>query len=157
MTKHQIEHICWKEVSWQRPFDLEDVWEALTHLSALSPRGAVIWECRCKNGRVTHLLGADRMYIGKIEQALRAHRDIQFREVSGNNRTPVRAARELKITKPVLSLNTNLAQSVIRTGLAAMTEDKRGTETVLQVVLGRGFAPPQYLLTCPTHMPPGWR
>lgn len=141
MTKHQIEHICWKEVSWQRPFDLEDVWEALTHLSALSPRGAVIWECRCKNGRVTHLLGADRMYIGKIEQALRAHRDIQFREVSGNNRTPVRAARELKITKPVLSLNTNLAQSVIRTGLAAMTEDKRGTETVLQVVLGRGFAP----------------
>ena len=141
MTRHKIEHICWLEVSWQRPFNIEDVWEALTHLSALSPRGAVVWECRGKNGRVTHLLGADRMFIGKIAQVLRAHGDIQFREVYGNSRTSVQLARQLKITRPVLSLNTNLAQSVIRAGLAAMTEDKRGTETILQVVLGRGFAP----------------
>ena len=141
MRKHCIENICWLEVSWQRPFNLEDVWEALTHLSALSPRGAVIWECRGKNGRVTHLLGADRMFIGKIAQVLSAHGDIQFCEVYGNSRTPVRLARQLKITRPVLSLNTNLAQSVIRAGLAAMAEDKRSAETVLQVVLGRGFAP----------------
>lgn len=151
MGKHQIEYknICWLEVSWQRPFTLEGIFEALTHLSSLNPRGAVIWECRGRDGCVAHLLGADRMYIGKIEQALRAHGDIQFREVSGKSRTPVRAARELKITKPVLSLNTNLAQSVIRAGLAAMTEDKRGTETVLQVVLGRGFAPSPV----PTNLP----
>lgn len=77
MTKHQIENLCWREVSWQRPFDLEDVWEALTHLSALSPRGAVLWECRGRDGHVTHLLGADRMYIGKIKQALQAHGDIR--------------------------------------------------------------------------------
>ena len=143
MGKHQIEYknICWLEVSWQRPFTVDAVWEVLTHLSSLSPRGAVIWECRGKDGRVTHLLGADRRYIGKIAQAFRAHGDIQFREVYGSSRTIVRVARELKITRPVLSLNTNLAQSVIRAGLAAMTEDKRGTETVLQVVLGRGFAP----------------
>lgn len=81
------------------------------------------------------------MFIGKIAQVLRAHGDIQFREVYGNSRTSVQLARQLKITRPVLSLNTNLAQSVIRAGLAAMTEDKRGTETILQVVLGRGFAP----------------
>lgn len=141
MSKHQIEHIQWMEVSWPRPFTVEDVFEALTHLSSLRPRGAVIWECRGKDGHITHLLGADRRYINKIAQAFRAHGDIQFREVYGSNRTTVRAARELKITKPVLSLNTNLAQSAIRAGLAAMTEDKRGTETVLQVVLGRGFAP----------------
>lgn len=141
MTKHKIEHICWREVSWQRPFGMEDIWEVLTHLSALSPRGAVIWETRGRNGRVTHLLGADRMYIGKIEEALRAHGEIQFREVHNSSRTPVQAARELKITKPVLSLNTSLTQSVIRAGLAAMAEDKRGTEIVLQLVLGRGFSP----------------
>lgn len=141
MGKHQVEHICWLEVNWQRPFSMESVWEVLAHLSALSHRGAVIWECRGKGGRVTHLLGADRSYINKIAQAFRAHGDIQFREVYGSSRTTVRAARELKITKPVLSLNTNIAGAVVRAGLAAMTEDKRGTETVLQVVLGRGFAP----------------
>lgn len=142
MTKHQIEHICWLEVSYQRPFSLENnVWQTLTHLSALSPRGALIWEVRGKNGQVTHLLGADRRYIGKIEQVFQVHGDIQFREVSGNSRTPVRVARELRVTKPMLSLNTNLAGTVIRAGLAAMTENKRGIETVLQVVLGRGLAP----------------
>ena len=141
MSKHQIQNICWREISWRRPYELENVLEALTHLSSLSPRGAVIWEVCGKGGRVTHLLGADRRYIGKIAQAFRAHGDIQFREVYGSSRTTVRAARGLKITKPVLSLNTNLAGAVVRAGLAAMTEDKRGTETVLQVVLGRGFAP----------------
>lgn len=141
MRKHQIEHICWLEVSWQRPFTVDAVWEALTHLSALSPRGAVIWECRGKDGRVAHLLGADQHYIEKIAQAFRAHGDIQFREVSDSYRTPVMMSRALKITKPTLSLNTSLTQSVIRAGLAAMTEDEHDTETVLQVVLGRGFAP----------------
>lgn len=141
MTKHQISNICWREVHWQRPFQIEDIWQALTHLSTLSPRGAVIWECRGKDGQVTHLLGVDRMYIGKIEEVFRAHGDIQFREVYDYNRTPVQAARQLRITKPILSLNTDLAEAVIRAGLAAMTEDKRGSETVLQVVLGRGFGP----------------
>ena len=110
MRKHQIEHICWLEVNWQRPFNLDAVWEALTHLSTLSPRGAVIWEVRGANGRITHLLGADRTYINKVAQVFRAHGDIQFREVNSESRTPVRLARQLKVTKPVLSLNTNLTQ-----------------------------------------------
>ena len=141
MTKHQIEHICWREVSWQRPFDMDAVWAALTNLSTLSPRGAVIWEVRGKDGKVVHLLGADQRYIDKVAQVFRAYGDIQFREIPGESRIPVRAAWQLKITKPVLSLNTNLAQSVIQAGLVAMTEDKRGTEMVLQVVFGKGIAP----------------
>lgn len=32
MTKHTIEHICWLEVSWQRPFTVDAVWEALTQI-----------------------------------------------------------------------------------------------------------------------------
>lgn len=44
-------------------------------------------------------------------------------------------------SKLVPSLNTNLAGAVVPAGLAAMTKDKRGTETVFQVVLWRGFAP----------------
>ena len=79
MTKHTIEHICWLEVRWERPFTVDTVFEALIHLSSLSPRGAVLWESRGKDGHVTHLLGADRRYIGKIAQAFRAHGDIQFR------------------------------------------------------------------------------
>lgn len=141
MRKHQIENLTWREVVWQRPFRLETVWEVLTHLSALTPRGAVIWECRGSSGSVTHLLGADQMYIGKIEQTLHVHGDVQFHETPHSVRTPVKLSRQLKITHPVLSLNTDVTASVIRAGLAALTENKQGVETVIQVVLGRGFAP----------------
>lgn len=141
MRKHQIENLIWRELVWQRPFHLETVWEVLTHLSAMTPRGAVIWECRGSNGIVTHLLGADRIHIGKIEQAFRAHGDVQFHDIPYNVRTPVKVSRQLKITHPVLSLNTDVTAAVIRAGLAALTENRSGVETVIQVVLGRGFAP----------------
>ena len=134
MRKHQIENLIWREMVWQRPFRLETVWEVLTHLSAMTPRGAVIWECRGSNGSVAHLLGANRMYIGKIEQAFRAHGDVQFHDIPYNVRTPVKVSRQLKITHPVLSLNTDVTAAVIRAGLAALTENKRGVETVIQVV-----------------------
>ena len=126
---------------WQRPFDLEAVWDALTHLSALTPRGAVVLECRGHSGHVTYLLGADRIHIRKVEQVFRAHGDMQFHDIPYNVRTPVRVSRQLKITHPVLSLNTDVTAAVIRAGLATLTENKRGVETVIQVVLGRGFAP----------------
>ena len=59
MRKHQIENICWKEVVWHRPYKLEAVWEVLTHLAAITPRGSVIWEIHSCNGKVSYLLGAD--------------------------------------------------------------------------------------------------
>lgn len=141
MRKHQIENLVWREMMWQRPFEPETVWDALTHLSTLSPRGAVIWECRGIEGRIAYLLGASRLHISKIEQAFRAHGDVRFHDIPNNVRTPVKMSRQLKITHPVLSLNTDITAAAIRAGLAAMTEDKRGAETVIQIVLGRGFAP----------------
>ena len=76
MRKHSIENLTWKEVVWQRQFDLAAVWEAFSHLAALSPRGAVVWETRGKNGQITHLLGAGRKHIHGIEEALHAHGDM---------------------------------------------------------------------------------
>lgn len=141
MRRHRIENLVWREVAWQRQFDVSAVWETLSHLAALSPRGAIIWESRGAKGQVCHLLGADQKFIGSIEEAFRAHGDIHFHEVTVKARTPVSAARQLRISHPRLSLRTDIAEAVIRAGLAALSEDKSGTETVLQIVLGRSFAP----------------
>lgn len=141
MRKHQIENICWQEVYWRRGFTIESVWEALSHLASLSPRGAVLWEVRGKEGRVCHLLGAERTFIDGIREVFQAHGEIRFHEISPENRTTVHRARQLKITHPSLSLNTNLTEAVIRSGLAALAEDKSGAETVVQIILGRAYAP----------------
>ncbi|NBI88211.1 type IV secretory system conjugative DNA transfer family protein [Lachnospiraceae bacterium] len=139
--KHQIEDLVFREIVWARPYKIETVWEALSHLAALSPRGAVIWEVRSRNGRVSHLLGAAGRYIKNIEEAIKAHGDIQFHEACAEKRIPVTVARQLKISHPTLSLKTDVTEAVIRAGLAALTEDKNGTEIVIQVVLGRAYAP----------------
>ena len=141
MTKHKIENLCWKEVHWQREFPLEAVWETLSHLAALSPRGAVIWEIRGKKGRICHLLGADQKYLARVTKVFQAHGDIQFYNAYSTCRTPVETARELRITHPSLSLKTDITQAVIRAGLAALTSEQDGTETVVQIVLGRAYAP----------------
>lgn len=139
--KHQIEDLVFREIVWARPYKLETVWETLSHLAALSPRGAVIWEVRSRNGKVSYLLGAAARYIKNIEDVIKAHGDIQFHEAAEEKRIPVTVARQLKISHPTLSLKTDIAGAVIRAGLAALTEDKSGTEIVIQVVLGRAYAP----------------
>lgn len=140
--KHQIEELVWRGMVWTRPYKLETVWETLSHLAALSlPRGAVIWEVRSQNGKVSYLIGAATRYIRNIEEAIRAHGDIQFHEVDAEKRAAVTTARQLKISHPTLSLKTDITEAVIRAGLAALAENKDGTEMVIQIVLGRAYAP----------------
>ena len=141
MGKHQIEDINWRKVLWTRPYKIETIWEMLAHLAATSPRGAVVWEVRSKNGQVNYLLGVAERYIGNVEEAIKAHGDIQFHAMDESERTPVTTARQLRISHPTLSLKTDITGAVIRAGLAALTEDKGGTESVVQIVLGRGYAP----------------
>lgn len=122
MRRHRIEDLVWREVAWQRQFEISAVWEAFSHLAAFSPRGAIIWESRGKNGQVTHLFGSERKHVSSIEEVFRAHGNIQFHDVSIETRNPVSSARQLKITHPTLSLKTDVTEAVIRAGLAALSE-----------------------------------
>lgn len=139
--KHQIEDLVWRELVWARPYKTETVWEMFSHLAALSPRGAVIWEARSRNGKINYLIGAAARYMRNIEETLKAHGDIQFHEAGAGRRAAVTNARQLKISHPVLSLKTDITEAVIRAGLASLTEDKGSVEIVVQIVLGRAYAP----------------
>ncbi len=141
MTKHQIEDLVFKEIVWMRPYKTETVWEMLSHLAALSLRGAVIWEVRSQNGRVNYLIGAVARYIRNIEEAIKAHGNIQFHEAGAEKRATITTARQLKISHPTLSLRTDITEAVIRAGLAALTEHKDGTQIVVQIILGRAYSP----------------
>ena len=141
LTKHQIEDLVFKEIVWMRPYKTETVWEVLSHLSALSPRGAVIWEVRSQNGKVSYLIGAAARYIRNIEEAIKAHGNIQFHEAGAEKRAAITVARQLKISHPTLSLKTDITEAVIRAGLAALTEHKDGTQIVVQIILGRAYSP----------------
>ena len=141
LTKHQIEQLCWKQVIYARPYKIESVWEILSHLAALSPRGAVIWEVRSKNGQIHYLLGADKRYIADIEKAVKAHGSIEFHDAEETARIPINTARQLKISPPPLPHKPPITETFIRAVLAALSENKSDSEAVVQIILGRANAP----------------
>jgi hypothetical protein len=90
---------------------------------------------------VRWLLGADQKYLAGIEEVMKAHGDIRFRNAKEHARRPADTARRLRITRPTLSLNTDVSMSAIRAGLAAVAAVRGDGETVVQIVLGGAYAP----------------
>lgn len=132
-------NIMFYEVFMQRPYEVETLYSILTNIAALSSRGAVIFETRCKNGTIRYLLGTPRKSVGRVQEVFKAHSKVQFADVS--DREPVGDARKIRITKPVLSLNTEVFSAMVRATLAAMMGAKTDTETVVQITFGAAFAP----------------
>ena len=139
--KKITDDFSWKSMDIPRPFTLESVHETLAHLCSFTPRGFIALEARVLSGELSWFIGASSKFSGKIEELIRAHGGIEFKDIVGGVRKPVSVARYLSISKPVLSLNADVAAAVIRQGLAAMSATKNGETAVVQVVLGRGFAP----------------
>lgn len=137
----------WREVSIQRPYEMETLWDILTHIAALTSRGPMVWEARCKAGRMRYLIGTPKWSVGRVQEVFKAHANAQFTE--GVQREPVVEVRKVKISKPVLSLNTEVSAAMIRAALAAMTGAKSDAECVVQIVLGASFAPS----TTPKNLP----
>ena len=134
-----IKSLVWREVSITRPYEMDVLWDILTHIAAMTRRGPVAWEVRCKNGKVRYLLGTQQWSTHRVHEAFIAHSSAQFTESAP--REPVADARRLKISKPVLSLNTDVATAMIRATLAAMTGAKADAECILQITLGAPHAP----------------
>ncbi|MDR1464749.1 MAG: type IV secretion system DNA-binding domain-containing protein [Oscillospiraceae bacterium] len=135
------QNLCWYEVFWQRPFELDAVYDLLTNLAATAPRGAVVWEIRGSKGNVRFFLGTFACYSHKIHDIFRVNGKVRFTALNETDRAPMTAAKRLKISKPALSLKTDTTLSVIRSGLAAMTGLPQNVEAVLQIVLGASYAP----------------
>jgi hypothetical protein len=139
--KRGFNSIVWQEVRWHRPFQLADVLELLNHLATLSPRKTVVWEVRGSGGKVRYLVGTERRYVKHLKAAFTAHGNIEFSAVKEAERTEVTACKQLKVSKPLLSLSTTNTLAVLKTALAALTAATADETIVLQLVLGESFAP----------------
>ena len=134
-------NLCWYEFFWERPFNLNAVYELLIHLATTAPRGPVVFEVRGSRSHIRYLLGTLPCYSRQIHAVFRANGKVRFSGVDEEGRVPVAVARRLKISHPVLSLKTDITESVIRAGLAAMVNLPAGAEETIQILLGPSFAP----------------
>ena len=134
-----IKDIVWREVFLQRPYEMETLYDILTHLASLTSRGPIIWEARGKGGVMRYLTGMTKWSANRVREVFKAHSSVQF---SGSVvRENITEARKLKISKPVLSLNTEVCAAMIRASIAAMTGAKADSECVIQMVLGAPHTP----------------
>ncbi len=137
----------WREVFLQRPYEMETLHNILINIAALTSRGPIVWEVRCKNGKLRYLLGTPTKSVSRLQEVLKAHSDVQFSDTG--YRESVWEAKKIRISKPVLSLNTDVSSAMVRAVLAAMSGAKSDTECVVQLILGAAFAPktvPQKIL-----------
>lgn len=134
-----IKRLVWREVSLQRPYGMEMLHDILTHIASLTSRGPIVWEARCKDGRMRYFIGTPPKSVSRIQEVFKAHSDVQFSEAE--EQAPVTAARKIRISKMILSLNTNVAAAMIRSTLAAMVGAKSSSECVVQMILGAAYAP----------------
>ena len=130
--------IVWREVFLQRPYEMETLYAILTHLASLTSRGPIIWEARCKGGVMRYLLGTYKSSVTRVQEVLKAHSSVQF--ASGATRERIADAKKLKISKPVLSLNTEVCAAIIlgapHTPAPVAKNAYDPTATWLDVVLG---------------------
>lgn len=149
MKRPQFNEMTWLQFDWMRPFEFETVTEMLTHLAAHFPQVAIIFEVRGTCGQVKYYLGIDRQYVRIVTDAMKAHGDIRFTEVSGRSRMPASVSAQLKISKSRLSLNTELVDAVTRASHAALSQPKEGEQVLIQIILGSPYSPSPMPQTIP--------
>lgn len=137
----------WREVFLQRPYEMETLHNILINIAALTSRGPIVWEVHCKNGKLKYLLGTTSKSVSKVQEVFKAHSEVEFSDAE--HRAMIHDSRKIRISKPVLSLNTDVSSAMIRATLAAMSGAKSDAECVVQLILGAAFAPK----TIPKNLP----
>lgn len=149
MKRTTYDEMDWLKLDWQRPFKLEAVTDLLVHLAAHTPQTHIIFESRGYQGRISYFIGMDRKYTRIITDAMRAHGNIRFSRAQPSERILVNVASQLSISKPVLSLKTDITDAAVRAGIAAHLQSRGDEQSVLQVILGQ----PHSISPMPANLP----
>ena len=129
----------WREVSLERPYEIDTLHNILIHLASLTSRGPVVWETRAQGGIIRYRLGTLGWSMGRVREVLSAHANVQLREYG--QITPVTSVSNVKFTRSGLPLNTDIAEAMIRATLTALVNGSEDHECVVQVILGKSHAP----------------
>lgn len=141
--KRSFDKLVWREVVFQRPFEVEEIFNLLTHLSGLTRRKQLVWEIRGNGkGKVKYLIGMEESDEIKIKKIFNSHAiTLSFSNSTIAKRKDMTLAKELKITHRSLSLKTTDITSMTRASLACLASLTKNEEMCLQVIVGASSPP----------------
>lgn len=133
--------LTFKEIVWQRPYEIEDVERVLLALASTKPRGPVVFEARAINGRIRYFIGMMPNYLPTIKRIFTTLGRCYFYDTPLSIRTPITKAKALKLYSSRIALNTNNSDTVMRACISALAGVGANETGVVQVVLGQSFSP----------------
>lgn len=146
--KRSYNKLVWREVVFQRPFVIDEIFNLLTHLSGLTRRKQIVWEVRGNGkGKVRYLLGLEESDEIKIKKIFNSHAvNLSFSDSTIAKRKEMTLTKELKITYRNLALKTTDITSMTRACLACLASLVKNEEMCLQIIIGAS-SPPKPLNT----------
>ncbi len=148
--------LLWHEVYWPTPLESRALLVLLHRLAADNSRGTVVWESRGRDGRVRHLVGAERHHDAEVRQLITALVPGTTLSARPATRGAFDQAARLKVIGQELPLAIDRTPDATRSILAAIAAARRpDEELVLQVALGPG-TPPSRVGVNPTDPTQSW-
>jgi hypothetical protein len=152
--KHKINELVWHKMTWQRPFNFENVVSLVSHIATSEAKiRPLVFEIRASGGQINYFLGMEKAEVKNIMQLFKSHGIIDFgQELRADTtlRKPVKVARKLHMTKPILSLKADNAEALTRTTLAGMAQVATDDQIAIQIVIGKNTLQPENL---PKNLP----
>ena len=152
--KHKINELVWHKMTWQRPFNFENVVSLVSHIATSEAKiRPLVFEIRANGGKINYFLSMEKAEVKNIMQLFKSHGTIEFgQELRADTtlRKPVKVARKLHMTKPILSLKTDDAENLARTTLAGLAQVATGDQVAIQIVIGSNTLQPENL---PKNLP----
>ena len=131
---------CWRELYWPRPLKWTMVQQLMHRLVADPGLGPLVIETRATNATIRFQIAADVRCIRVVESLLGELVPGMQTVKAGVRRAVTRAAR-LKVTHPLLALDTSRIEAVTRALLAGLSGLRTGEQLVLQLFIGGRVAP----------------
>ena len=131
---------CWRELYWPRPLKWTVVQQLMHRLVADPGLGPLVIETRATNETIRFQIAADVRCIRVVESLLGELVPGMQTVTAGVRRAVIRAAR-LKVTHPLLALDTSRIEAVTRALLAGLSGLRTGEQLVLQLFIGGRVAP----------------
>ena len=131
---------CWRELYWPRPLKWTVVQQLMHRLVADPGLGPLVIETRATNETIRFQIAADVRCVRVVESLLSELVPGMQTVTAGVRRAVTRAAR-LKVTHPLLALDTSRIEAVTRALLAGLSGLRTGEQLVLQLFIGGRVAP----------------
>lgn len=140
----KYDDLVFREIFWPRPIEFETVQDFAKSLATFPHKNPLVWEIRGTNHELHFFVGGERGELARLKSLVGTHGAIELGKnlaADDASRQVVQFSRELSFANSAMSFKTDETELLTRSVLAVLAGADENETRVVQLVLGRSFAP----------------